>query len=170
MLFLGGGGSRQSITNCKLTSFFIYQTVINPCTAANPEIYMRGPVKASVDAGPLLNYTGGVMWDAPEYRSNHHNHGVEIVGWGYDKERDKQFWIVRNSWGQYWGELSFFRVEMGKNLLMIESNIAWVTPGTFSTWKCKSGGIDQKCGLMHHEYVDPSTNFQRERERVRRVS
>jgi cathepsin X len=42
--------------------------------AMQAEIYFRGPVKASVDAEPLLNYTGGVMWDAPEYESDHHNH------------------------------------------------------------------------------------------------
>jgi hypothetical protein len=32
------------------------------------------PVKASVDAEPLTNYTGGVLWDAPAYESDHHNH------------------------------------------------------------------------------------------------
>jgi hypothetical protein len=30
---------------------------------------------------------------------------VSIVGWGYDKGRDKQHWIVRNSWGVYWVSL-----------------------------------------------------------------
>ena len=63
------------------------------------EIYARGPVKASVDARPLVNYSGGVIWDAPEYRSTTHNHGVSLVGWDYDPEMDKSFWIVRNSWG-----------------------------------------------------------------------
>lgn len=63
------------------------------------EIFMRGPVKASVDATLLVNYTGGVMWDEPKYRSDHHNHGVSITGWGYDEKRKKQYWIVRNSWG-----------------------------------------------------------------------
>lgn len=116
------------------------------------EIYARGPVKASVDARPLVNYTGGIIWDAPEYRSMTHNHGVSIVGWGYDEEEQKSFWIVRNSWGAYWGELGFFRIEMGKNLLMIESNIAWASPGTFSI----SCGRD--C-LRHYEYVDPSVNI-----------
>jgi cathepsin X len=96
------------------------------------------------------------MWDAAEYRTNHHNHGVEIVGWGYDEEKDLQYWIVRNSWGQYWGEMSFFRVELGKNLLMIESNVAWATPGTFSVWKCTKDGKGQACGLAHYEYEDPS--------------
>ena len=63
------------------------------------EILVRGPVKTSVDARLLVNYTGGVMWDEPAYHSDHHNHGVSIVGWGYDRDRDAQYWIIRNSWG-----------------------------------------------------------------------
>jgi len=69
------------------------------------EIWMRGPVKASVDATMLVNYTGGVIWDEPKYHSDHHNHGISIVGWSYDPETSKQYWIVRNSWGTYWGEM-----------------------------------------------------------------
>lgn len=53
-------------------------------------------MKASVDATMLVDYAGGVMWDAPEYHSVKHNHGVSIVGWGYDEEKDSQYWIVRN--------------------------------------------------------------------------
>ena len=70
------------------------------------------------------------------------------------------------SWGQYWGELGFFRVELGKNLLMIESNIAWASPGTFSTWRSGGGGGGDgrgvAGGLVHHEYVDPSTFFRKQ--------
>lgn len=71
----------------------------NDVFAMMSEIWMRGPIKASVDATMLVNYTGGVMWDEPKYRSDHHNHGVSIVGWGYDDMKDKQYWIIRNSWG-----------------------------------------------------------------------
>jgi hypothetical protein len=131
-----------SLYVCVCFSFFL---------PVRPEIFMRGPVKAAVDAEPLVNYTGGVLWDAPAYRTDHHNHGVEIIGWGYDSEVDKQYWIVRNSWGQFWGELGFFRIELGKNLLMIESKIAWATPGSFSTW---ANG-----GLAHQDYADPSIRY-----------
>jgi cathepsin X len=56
--------------------------------------------------------------------------------------------------------MGFFKVELGKNLLMIESNVAWATPGTFSTvnYPCpkQDGGGDVNSCLAHYEYVDPS--------------
>eukprot|EP00980_Cylindrotheca_fusiformis_P000226 scaffold52_cov183-Cylindrotheca_fusiformis.AAC.5 len=70
--------------------------------AVMAEIYLRGPVKASVNAGPLKDYTGGLLLDGPVMRNTTHNHGVSLVGWGYDESSDVQYWIVRNSWGEYW--------------------------------------------------------------------
>lgn len=64
----------------------------------------RGPIKTSINANYLRNYTGGILGsdDDPALLDANHNHGVSIVGWGYDEERDSQHWIIRNSWGVYW--------------------------------------------------------------------
>ena len=64
------------------------------------EIYARGPVKASVNALPLINYTGGILYDTPENRNVTHNHGVSIIGWGYEQSTNISYWIIRNSWGK----------------------------------------------------------------------
>jgi cathepsin X len=94
------GGPCHAVTQFPNATVAEYGTYHYDVFAMQAEIFFRGPVKASVDAGPLMNYTAGVMWDAPEYESDHHNHGVSIVGWGYDKIVGRQYWIVRNSWGQ----------------------------------------------------------------------
>ncbi|KAL7578093.1 hypothetical protein ACA910_015026 [Epithemia clementina (nom. ined.)] len=143
-------------------------------TTIQAEVWMRGPVKTSIDATPILDYTGGVLWDSPEYHTNLHNHGVSIVGWGSDPNHDNdQYWIVRNSWGQYWGEMGYFRVQLGRNLLNMEQKITWATPKHFSVWKknCpkpkpinKDAKQQQQQQEVDHqencltalEYVDPS--------------
>mmetsp|Transcript_31224 Transcript_31224/g.57740 ORF Transcript_31224/g.57740 Transcript_31224/m.57740 type:complete len:308 (-) Transcript_31224:461-1384(-) len=66
------------------------------------EIYSRGPVAAGINAEPILDYKGGVI-KTGGLMDMMVNHIVSIVGWGEDEEGD-EYWIIRNSWGQYWGE------------------------------------------------------------------
>merc|ERR1712159_694405 len=77
------------------------------------EIYARGPISCGIDASPILKYTGGIASMAGEMV----DHVISIVGWGKDQASGKQYWIVRNSWGEYWGEMGYIRVEKGNNAL-----------------------------------------------------
>jgi cathepsin X len=66
--------------------------------AIKAEIYVRGPVAATVNAEPIVEYKGGVFSD--DSFSEATNHIVSIVGWGVDHATGEQHWIVRNSWGE----------------------------------------------------------------------
>lgn len=81
------------------------------------EVHARGPVSATINATPLHDFLGGKVFD-DEGASHLPTHVVSIVGWGNDD--GKEYWIIRNSWGAYWGEKGFFRVLTGKNILGVE--------------------------------------------------
>jgi cathepsin X len=135
------------------------------------EIYSRGPVAAGINAMPILKYKGGVI-KTGGLIDMLVDHIVSIVGWGVDKEGD-EYWIVRNSWGQYWGEMGFVRVKTGSNLLGIESTVAWATSGQFTVannFACGEGG--EGCGdddLPHktHLYADPSADIEAVQRKLR---
>ena len=75
------------------------------------EIFVRGPVAATINAEPIVEYMGGVFTE--EGHPTESNHIVSIVGWGTDPDTGVKYWIIRNSWGQYWGELGFLFLEFG---------------------------------------------------------
>jgi len=94
------------------------------------EIATRGPVAAGIDATALEAYTGGYIINATTPANI--DHIVSIVGYGTDTKANMDYWIVRNSWGEYWGENGWFRLIRGVNALGIESMVSWATPK--KTW------------------------------------
>ena len=70
---------------------------------------VNGPVVISLDADTLLRgySTGILMFDLCQNDSI--NHAVVLVGYG--TENGVNFWRLRNSWGTWWGERGYFRVQ-----------------------------------------------------------
>jgi len=108
------------------TRFFIEQYGnVNGVNQIMAEIATRGPVAAGVDATFLEDYTGGIITAT---QPAHINHIVSLVGYGTDKASGIDYWIGRNSWGQYWGEGGWFRIIRNKNALGIEAMVSWAVP------------------------------------------
>ena len=64
---------------------------------------------SAIDAGYMPYYKSGV-YDYP-HCGDSLNHGVSIVGYGNDYSVGKQYWIVRNSFGEDWGEGGYIRMD-----------------------------------------------------------
>jgi len=135
------------------------------------EIYARGPVAAVINAEPIVDYSGGVFKD--KSASKETNHIVSIVGWDRTSKKHPH-WIIRNSWGQYWGEMGYVRVKMGHNILGIESEIAWATPGSWTTsnFPCSEDG--KNCSpdepkYVAQTYVDPSRDVAAVQQRLQQA-
>lgn len=96
--------------------------------AMQVEIARAGPIACNVDALKFLGYSGRGLVDenpAGARGVNDTDHVIEIVGWGVEKD-GVDYWEVRNSWGEYWGDFGFARVRRGVNDQLIESGCAWV--------------------------------------------
>ncbi|XP_003741376.1 cathepsin L1 [Galendromus occidentalis] len=73
-----------------------------------------GTVSIAYNAGTQQHsyYRGGIL-DVPNC-GNTPTHAVLLVGYG--TENGKDFWTLKNSWGEGWGERGFFRLARGKNM------------------------------------------------------
>jgi C1A family cysteine protease len=84
-----------------------------------------GPISIAVDANSgWQSYTGGIF--KPSFcNPNHLNHGVAIVGYG--TENGQEYWIIRNSWGESWGEGGYIRIAYGSNICGLANEACYPT-------------------------------------------
>ena len=111
------------------------------------EIYQRGPIVCNIAVPQLFrNYPGGIFTDSTKYQ--YPTHSVEIVGYGI--ENNTKYWYGKNSWGSYWGEEGYFKLERGKNTLLVESDCVFGEPE--DTW------TDTQWHITTQEEKDDPTN------------
>lgn len=73
-----------------------------------------GPIAVVIDADlkSWQFYNAGVHFDS-NCRSNSFNHAVLVVGYGSTNGTD--YYIVKNSWGQRWGQSGYILMSRGRN-------------------------------------------------------
>lgn len=75
---------------------------------------MTGPIPVAIDAGgrSFHNYKSGVYHDTSCHSSPERlNHAVLLVGYGNEAGLD--YWLIKNSWGNKWGDLGY--IKMARN-------------------------------------------------------
>ena len=92
-----------------------------PLTEANviTALDLNLPVFAAMEVrSDIFAYRCGVFCDDPIETPNH---AVEIVDYSRDDPnyRGTPYWVVKNSWGDMWGEGGYFRIARGQNQLTV---------------------------------------------------
>uniref|UniRef100_A0A7S2V2D8 Peptidase C1A papain C-terminal domain-containing protein n=1 Tax=Fibrocapsa japonica TaxID=94617 RepID=A0A7S2V2D8_9STRA len=75
----------------------------------------NGPLSIGVDAMSMEFYSSGV--DPGLECSGNMDHAVLLVGWGV--EDGVKYWLVKNSWGDFWGEDGYWKATFGKDTCMM---------------------------------------------------
>ncbi|KAE9548791.1 hypothetical protein FO519_007992 [Halicephalobus sp. NKZ332] len=66
----------------------------------------------------FMYYTGGILTNADDCSGDGIDHAITVIG--YDTANDTDYWIIRNSWGTWWGEEGYVRIKRGINYCNME--------------------------------------------------
>jgi cathepsin L len=69
------------------------------------------PISIAIQADqfPFQFYKTGVLTDDSCGAKGDIDHGVLLAGYGTDEETQEPYWLVKNSWGDSWGEAGYIR-------------------------------------------------------------
>ncbi|CAH8486110.1 unnamed protein product [Schistosoma intercalatum] len=87
-------------------------------------VYHYGPISVAIDASlDLLFYKSGIF-ESRSCSSSLLNHAVLVVGYG--TEHNKDYWLIKNSWGDKWGMNGYIKLRRNKhNMCGIATNASF---------------------------------------------
>jgi len=87
-----------------------YHDVASKDSSALESALCDGPVAIAIEAdqNSFQFYSDGVL--TATGCGQNLDHGVLLVGMGYDSETGSDYWKVKNSWGESWGESGYIRM------------------------------------------------------------
>ncbi|KAL6216215.1 PREDICTED: cysteine proteinase 15A-like [Fragaria vesca subsp. vesca] len=121
---------------CKFDKSKVVATVSNFSVVSLDEdqiaanLVHNGPLAIGINAVFMQTYIGGVS--CPYIcGKNHLDHGVLLVGYGSSgyapiRFKEKPYWIIKNSWGQSWGEEGYYKICRGRNVCGVDSMVSTV--------------------------------------------
>merc|ERR1712180_365720 len=85
-------------------------------------VYTHGAVVAGVWVNrDLQNYRSGIFSGCPDGQTRI-NHAISVVGYGTENGVD--YWLIKNSWGTWWGDNGYFKLKRGVQMCGIGPAIA----------------------------------------------
>jgi len=83
------------------------------------QLVQRGPLSVLIDARLLQFYHSGIYrgW----FCSQATDHAVLLTGYG--NSGSTPYWLIKNSWGEKWGENGYFRLLRGKKKCGITTGV-----------------------------------------------
>ena len=91
-----------------------------PCTNRGDEnmlkklVYKFGAVIIALHADSDFSYFGGgILSRCSRNDWSSVNHAVAVVGYGTENGQD--YWLIKNSWGDWWGSNGYIKVARGSN-------------------------------------------------------
>lgn len=86
-----------------------YETIPNNDEEALLKAVSQQPVSVAIDGSgdAFIHYSGGIV---DGECGTHLTHAVTIIGYGTSEEGTK-YWLVKNSWGESWGENGYMRIK-----------------------------------------------------------
>jgi C1A family cysteine protease len=120
-------------------------------TVFNPSPDVRSIKEAIVRYGSVMSlmqvtdnfqlYQNGV-YDMNDQTGIIPNHTVQIIGW----DDDLQAWLIKNSWGDWWGQGGFAWIRYNTNLI-----------GAYSAWIEAEQGNNAPCAVVtNNPYTQPA--------------
>ncbi|XVF36023.1 hypothetical protein REPUB_Repub19eG0022500 [Reevesia pubescens] len=96
--------------------------------AAN--LVKHGPLAVGINAVFMQTYMHGVS--CPYICGKNLDHGVLLVGYGAEgyapiRFKNKPYWIIKNSWGETWGEDGYYKICRGRNVCGVDSMVSSVS-------------------------------------------
>ncbi|XP_078495197.1 dipeptidyl peptidase 1-like [Ciona intestinalis] len=125
------------VSNCRRHYVAKYEYVGGYYGGCTPEKMMEdlvafGPIAVAIEVYPdfqqyksgIYHHVTSVERKLPVTGYNPFeltNHAVLVVGYGADERTGEKYWIVKNSWGESWGEKGFVRIKRGVDEIAISS-------------------------------------------------